>query len=246
MIKISKRLKDIINHLDSQDHIIDIGCDHAKFSIYLIEYGYYNHIYVSDNKQSALSGAIDNIKENGLEDKITTLLGNGLEVINNDIIDTVVISGLGTSTIKDILSNKKINQIKKLVIQSNNNHEELRIFLESIGFFINKETCVFDNNKYYLTISFLRGDKKLNSQELKYGISNNKDYYLYLLDNLKKIKGKRANLDNSYINNEIAKITEIIRNIRWFLLYKITPIWLCYDDVLEYNSLSKKGNNILK
>ncbi|NLA32782.1 MAG: SAM-dependent methyltransferase, partial [Mollicutes bacterium] len=88
MIKLSKRLLEIVNHLDFKEKVLDVGCDHGKLAIYLILNNHYNNINVSDNKLSALNQAIKNIEDYNLKDKITYHLGEGIEFIDNLDLDT--------------------------------------------------------------------------------------------------------------------------------------------------------------
>ena len=56
--------------------------------------------------------------------------------------DTVVISGMGANTIIKILSHSNLKQIKKLIIQANNDHFLLRRYLTFKGFYIARMSCL--------------------------------------------------------------------------------------------------------
>jgi tRNA (adenine22-N1)-methyltransferase len=190
---ISKRLKQIANFITSSDNLIDIGCDHALLDIYLIKNKIIDSCYVSDSNPKALNNAILNIKEYKLTKVINPVLGDGLEAIKDDKIDTVIISGLGSYTIIDILKNKaKLQNISKIIIQANNNHYELRKFLSKINFYIKDENVVLDNNKYYITMLLKKGYKKYSYEDLLYGpvLKNKKEnlsYFKYLKESYLKV-----------------------------------------------------------
>ncbi len=190
---ISKRLKQIANFITSSDNLIDIGCDHALLDIYLIKNKIIDSCYVSDSNPKALNNAILNIKEYKLTKVIHSLLSDGLEAIKDDKIDTVIISGLGSYTIIDILKNKaKLQNISKIIIQANNNHYELRKFLSKINFYIKDENVVLDNNKYYITMLLKKGYKKYSYEDLLYGpvLKNKKEnlsYFIYLKESYLKV-----------------------------------------------------------
>ncbi|MDD4187442.1 MAG: class I SAM-dependent methyltransferase [Bacilli bacterium] len=189
---LSKRLKSIAGLIYRTDNVIDIGCDHAKLGIYLVKNKILNYLLVSDVNQNAIENGIKNIKKNKLEKKIDARLGYGLEVIDVHT-DTAVISGLGTNTIIKILSNPNLKQIKKLIIQANNDHFLLRRFMVLKGFYISHESVVYEKGHYYINIVFLRGKRKYTLKELRYGpilMYANKDYFDFLL------KKKHAILDN--------------------------------------------------
>ncbi len=188
---IDNRLKSLTKYVDKNDSIIDIGCDHALLDIYLIKNKIANNIIVSDISNNALKQGINNIKKYNLENYINTRCGNGLEVLNEeDNINTIIISGMGTNTILNILNNKYLNKINKLIIQSNKDYYLLRKEVNKLGFIIDKEEVILVNNKLYINIVFIRGNKNYTIEELKYGTKNmiNKEIYInYLLKKYNKI-----------------------------------------------------------
>lgn len=189
MTKISKRLETIVSFVNPKDNVVDVGCDHGLLSIYLTENKLVKKIIASDINENALSNAIKNINSRKL--KIETILSDGLKDINVKGINTVIISGMGTSTILNILSDSsKISKIDKLIIQSNNNHEELREKLNCLGYYLEDEKYTLDKGKWYITCKFIKSDKTNDEITIKYGLLNNKKYNEYLLDSNKKIYKK--------------------------------------------------------
>lgn len=182
-MKISKRLKSLAGLVTLDDKVADIGCDHALLDVYMIKNNITKNVLIADISENALENGIKNVKKYHLEDKINAKCGNGLDVITDEI-DTVIISGMGASTIIKILSSNKLKQIKKLIIESNNDHFLLRRFLTNNGFYISHEAVIYDNGKYYINIMFQRGFKKYSKKELIYGpilMNSNKEYFNYLL-----------------------------------------------------------------
>ena len=182
---LSLRLKTIASFVQKEDKVIDLGCDHGYLSIYLSQNIGCAQVIASDVKQSALASAITNIKKANLDNKIETVLSDGLENIDTQNYDALVIAGMGTSTILDILGKEdKLKNIKKLIIQSNNDYYKLRKEITKKNFYINNEKIVYDKGKYYLIIDFRRGKAKYNYKELLYGpilLKNkeNKEYFDY-------------------------------------------------------------------
>ena len=173
MNNLSDRLKSLTKYINKTDKVIDIGCDHALLDIYLVKNNIVDNIIVSDVSSNALKQGINNINKYNLNDKIDARCGNGLEVLNDsDIVNTVIISGMGSNTILKILSNKYINNINKLVIQSNKDYELLRRNIVSLGFIIDKEEVVVDNGKLYINIIFIKGNKEYSDTIYKYGLSS--------------------------------------------------------------------------
>lgn len=186
-MKLSLRLKSIANLVDSSDVVADIGCDHAYLDIYLVISNIVPKTLACDINRKALDMGINNIKKYGLEDKIATKLCDGITDISNDI-NTLIISGMGTSTIIKILSNDNVKNINKVITQSNNDYYELRKYMVNNGFYISYEESIFDKDKYYINIVFLRGNKNYSSKELRFGtMMFNKDYYEHLVNKYKYI-----------------------------------------------------------
>ena len=135
MSKLSLRLKAIVKFVEKKDKLVDVGCDHGLLSIYLIENELVSKVIASDINQNALNSAINNIQKRNLD--IETVLSDGIKDINMKGINTLVISGMGTSTILHILSDSnKLKNISKLLLQSNNDHEDLRRNLNNIGYYL--------------------------------------------------------------------------------------------------------------
>lgn len=186
MTRISNRLKAIVKFVSKKDKIVDVGCDHGLLSIYLVENNLVNKVIASDINQNALNSAIKNINKRNLE--IETVISDGVKNVNLSGINTLVISGMGTGTILHILSEtKKIKNIKKLIIQSNNDHELLRKEMNNKGYFLQDESYTFDKGKWYVTCLFYKSDEKNDEVTIKYGLLNNKDYNKYILEHKKQI-----------------------------------------------------------
>lgn len=202
---ISKRLNVIASLVDS-NNIIDIGCDHALLDIYLTNKGI--NCVAIDNKETVLDKARENIKKNNLLDKIKIICSNGLENYNVLGNENVIIAGMGTNTILNIIQNKEFNKINTLIIQSNNNLYELRKNVCKLGYYIDKEIVIFDK-KYYNIIRFKRGFKKYSYFDYYFGLDMNYEY-------------------KKYINNKIYKTYKNIpfKNIVKKIKYKILLLYI--------------------
>lgn len=172
MIKLSKRLEAISSLVPINSSIIDIGCDHALLDIYLHQKKISNKIIASDINANALDNAKQNIKKYKLDKNIETRLGSGLDPLNQeDKIDTIIISGMGGHTIIGILKNsqKKLENIDTIIIQSNTKLEFLRKEMTKLNYQIDDEIILEDNKKIYTIIKFIKGKKKYTQKELYFG-----------------------------------------------------------------------------
>ena len=199
-VKISDRLKALASFVDKDSNIIDIGCDHALLDIYLIKNNIVKNCIATDIRNSALKMANNNIIKYNIK-SIDIRCGNGLDVLNkDDKIDTIIMSGLGSNTITNILTKNigKLSNINTIIIQSNNHIYDIRKDVVKLGFYICDEKLVIDKKIIYTVIKFKKGNKKYSKREYYFGpiILNNKDDLFY-----KKIKF------------EINKNKEIIKNL---------------------------------
>ena len=176
-MKLSNRLSAITEYVAPEDKIIDIGCDHALLDVYIAnELG--KRLIASDIHEGAVNNAAKNIEKYEALNMIDLRLGNGLNVINPEEINTIIIAGMGYNTIKDILSNsEKMTNVTKIIVQSNTDVVKLRKFVISLGFMINREQLVKDGDIIYTVIEFLKGEEKYSYEEIYFGpkILENKD-----------------------------------------------------------------------
>ncbi len=215
---ISDRLLQISLFLEYTDTVIDIGSDHALLDIYLINNKLVRKALATDISKKALAFGEANIKKAGLELVIPSVLSDGLKNINLVGYNTLVIAGMGAHTIINILSErKKLKDINKIVISSNNDYELVRTFLSNKGYFLEDEAIVYDKSHYYSVMKFVKSHKKNKKNTLKYGILKiaNINYYeeiisknKTIINKLKKFTYKRwlLNKENRYYHRYIKKI----------------------------------------
>lgn len=201
----NKRLLAIANYIEKNDCVVDIGCDHGYLSIYLKKNNLCKMIVAADISQNALNSAKKNINKEGLD--IKTVVSDGLENID-DKVDTIVIAGMGGSTIKHILNNGNLKSIKKIIIQSNNDLRLVRYLLNDLGFGLVDNTIVKERNKFYEIMLFNRETKNVK-EELEFGIMKKeyKEYYNFLVSKYQEIINNAPNkrndllIDIEYLSN---------------------------------------------
>ena len=212
-MKLTKRLNAIVSLIDEGTNVIDIGCDHALLDIYLT-LNNKNKCIASDINENALKGAKNNIKKYNLEDKIKIIVSDGLKNIDIPSNNTIVICGMGTNTILNILKTCDIKKFDNLIIQSNNDLYLLRKSLVKLGFYIEKEIILRDKNKYYTIIKLKKGLKIYGYFEYYYGVDlDNRIFINHLIEKnnkiLKKlpkkyfIKKLKYKIHNNYLKKQI-------------------------------------------
>ena len=212
MTNISKRLKALVKFVDKEDSLADVGCDHGLLSIYLVENKLCKSVIASDINPNALNNAKENIKKRNLN--IKTYLSDGLGNIPLDEINGLIISGMGTKTILEILADDyALFNINKLIIQSNNDWQMLRECMNLSGYYLKDEEYTFDKGKWYITCYFIKSNKKNTKRELEFGYLKDKEYLNYLLDHYQNINKKIPLLsikDKFKVLRKIRKIKAII------------------------------------
>lgn len=212
---VSNRIKTIASLVDAKDSILDIGTDHALLPIFLIKNNIVSIADGSDISNKVLSNAKENVFKYNLEDRINLYLSDGVKQIDISKYNTLIITGMGFSTIKSIIDNADLKHIDKLIIQSNNNLDELRKYLNEISFSIVDEICLKDKDINYDIIVSHKGKQSLSEQEYMCGIykNDNKWYYQENLENILSIiekvtdKSKKDNLKkiSSYYKEYISR-----------------------------------------
>ena len=137
--------------------VADVGTDHAYIPIWLALNGLTPHVLATDVREGPLLNAKKNIVKFNVENKVNTRLSDGLDSINHDEVDDIVIAGMGGELIVKIISRAgwlKDNS-KHLVLQPMAAEPELREFLAREGFKINLEQAVVSYGKVYTVMSVL-------------------------------------------------------------------------------------------
>lgn len=211
-----KRLDAICEFLNPKNRFIDIGTDHAYIPIKMAKKGS-SQILATDIHPKALLQAKKNIFKENLEYQINTMVTDGLENVDTENYDTLVIAGMGTATMIHILTNEtQLQSIKKIILQSNNHLEELRIFMNRKKWSLQKEKIVYDKGHYYTIMEYAKGVQKLTKEELFLGIFNpkNEKYYQFLEKKYQEIYKKIPNtqpIEKKAIANKLEWIKEYLQ-----------------------------------
>ena len=198
-MKISKRIQKIIEYIDVEDSVADIGCDHGYLGLGCLEKGI-KFLQNIDNKKGPLTTAMKNLSDYQMNDNVIYTLCDGLD--NLDIrVDTIVISGMGGDLINQIINRnlEKAKKLKKIIIVA---HTKLFLLRKELtkNFYIIDETIISEKNKLYEIIIFKpSGEAKTNY-----------NYDDCLLGPIQKIKKEDLFIDKW--NSRLEEIEEILKN----------------------------------
>lgn len=215
-MNISNRLKTIADMIDGNYHVIDVGCDHALLDIYLTLNKKIKCTAI-DNKEKVINYSKENIEKYNLTSKIELILNDGLENIKIHDDDVVVLAGLGTKTILNIIANKNI---KHLIVQSNDDVYNLRYQLTKLNYKVIDEKIVYEKKKYYTIIKLEKGKAKYSKKELEYGPillkEKNKVFDKYLIKRIDYFEMLLKQVPQKYIIRKL-KIKSKIKKLKAIL-----------------------------
>ncbi len=151
MIELSPRLKMAADYVREGSVVCDIGTDHAYLPAYLIINQKISKALAADLRKGPLSNAEKTLFELGISDKIKLRLSDGLDSINPDEAEDIIICGMGGTLIAKILERTQWikNKRYRLILQPQSHSEEVRYYLISNGFEIIDETACVDDGRMY-------------------------------------------------------------------------------------------------
>ena len=169
-MKINNRLKTIGDLVPLSSYPLDIGCDHALLSIYLVKEKGIKKAVASDNKSGPLKKAKENVKFYKVKDKVELIEAEGLNSYKEGI-DTITISGMGGLNINRILENNKnyLKNINTIILSPNNYSIAVKRKLLKQGYYISDEKLVKENNIIYQILVFTKGRKYYSYKKLYLG-----------------------------------------------------------------------------
>lgn len=171
--ELSRRLLTIGEQVLPGEAMADIGSDHGLLPCYLVGEGICPHAVIGELKDGPYRRALNNVVLQGLSDRIEVRQGDGLAVLKEGEVSTVVIAGMGGNTITQILERggSKTDSFKRLVLQPMNYIDRVRAFLAQKGMPIEGEKVIFDREYYVVLVA---GNGKgvpyiLSKEELLFG-----------------------------------------------------------------------------
>jgi len=151
LIKLSARLKAIVDFVDKYATVADIGTDHGHVPVYLAQTGLVKRVIASDISAASLDAARRAAMEYNVPELITFLVSSGLDGVTPTDVDTIIIAGLGSETIIQILEDApwtKYSRVK-LILQPQSKIDMLFRYLYDNGYEIMQTVTVLDNGRQY-------------------------------------------------------------------------------------------------
>ncbi len=144
--------------------VADVGTGHGLLPVYLVQNGIAAKVIAVENRPGILAGARKAVYLFNLQYKIELRLGNGLDPIRQeDLVDTVVIAGLGGRTICRILqeAHSKWGWFRELILQPMQDTPLLRRWLVAHEFRFVSERLVSERNRIYEIMVVQKGKQQV-------------------------------------------------------------------------------------
>ena len=133
--------------------VADVGTDHAYLPVYLVATGRADSAVASDINRGPIENAKETVRKYGLENKITTLIADGLDGIEPYHPSDVIIFGMGGELIATIVDRAKwTREGIRLILQPMTKPEVLRDYLGEVGFRIVDEMLSEADGRVYQTL----------------------------------------------------------------------------------------------
>lgn len=157
-MKLSQRLKTVASFVPKGSSLADIGTDHGYVPIYLTQKEWINHAIAMDVREGPLKRAGEHIREAGFESRIEVRLSDGLLKLSPGEANCVVIAGMGGELMIHILEEGRFlwETIGYFVLSPHSELDKVRKFLEKESFFIEKETMLKEEGKFYTIMGVSR------------------------------------------------------------------------------------------
>jgi tRNA (adenine22-N1)-methyltransferase len=176
-MQLSKRLHAVASLVTPGYRVADVGCDHAYTAIYLVEKEIADKVIAMDVNQGPIDRAKDNIEKYGYSNQIETRRSDGLEKLQEEEVDTILIAGMGGALTIQILEEKKelVLRVKELILQPQSEINKVRAKLQGWNFLIVRESMVKDDGKFYMMIKAI--PKGMVSEPWQYELTKMEYFY---------------------------------------------------------------------
>lgn len=223
---LTSRLKSIAQMVPKVQTAADIGCDHGKVAVWLVQNGRVQTVVCGDISAPSLDKARMLAKAAGVDGHVLTRVGNGFDVLATGEAQAAVLAGMGGELMVRILEEGGKIVPDTLVLSCNRDAALVRKWLCGAGFVIEDEALVFENGIYYPVIRAKRGRvQELTQMEMQFGpvLLKNKPRLLKayvehcmaktqsIIDQLQNAQSPRAQRQIKLLQAKLDEIKEVCK-----------------------------------
>ncbi|MDR1364228.1 MAG: class I SAM-dependent methyltransferase [Oscillospiraceae bacterium] len=222
LFSLDKRLSKCAEFLEEKCRVADIGADHSKLLIWLALKNKISYGIACDINKFSIELSTRNIQKYKIGNLVTSRYSDGFLNISESEVDSIVIAGLGGETISKILKKCpwKNKCGKNYIFQPMTSEIELRIFLASNDFEIEKEEIVESHGKIYTIMKVSFNVNKVNydfAYQFLDKITPNELSARYVRNQIKYINEKLIGMILNNKNDEIINFRKILSYLNNFL-----------------------------
>ena len=217
------RLERVAAHMPAGAHLADIGSDHAYLPVALLRRGVIATAVAGEVALTPLRAAERTVAENGLAQRISVRLANGLAAIEpEDGITAISLCGMGGETIRDILDSGKarLSGRERLILQPNGGEQPLRQWLMENDYRILYEEVLRENRFYYeIIVAERAGPVTYTAEQLYFGPLQMQARTPTFLAKWQRLLRQKQKTLTSFAQARQAvpeeKLHDITRQVRW-------------------------------
>lgn len=170
--RLSKRLETVASFVPTGAVVADIGSDHAYLPCYLVHKGIATRAVAGEVVKGPYESAERQVRTEGLADKITVRLADGLAAVEaSDHVDTVTIAGMGGPLIVSILEKhpQALTTVTRLILQPNIHAKAIREWALAHNWALLDEVILSEDDKVYEVLVLQRGAMQLTEAQTLMG-----------------------------------------------------------------------------
>ena len=153
-IMLTPRLLALSRQVPRGARFADVGTDHARLPVWLLEQGVIEQAIATDLREGPLQRARQTAARHGLTERISFRLGDGLAPVRPEEADVIAIAGMGGETIASILETAAWTREGEhtFLLQPMTSVPDLRLWLAGPGFSIQREELIREGETLYHTM----------------------------------------------------------------------------------------------
>ena len=154
-VSLTPRLDWAAEQLRGADTVADIGCDHGRLAIALIQRQCCARVIAADISAPSLAKAARFVGFVGLSHAVELRLGDGLSAFVSGECDAAAMLGMGGILMTELLAacELPLNGAKRAVLQPMRGQATLRRYLYENGYHITADRIVREGRRYYQIIT---------------------------------------------------------------------------------------------
>jgi tRNA A22 N-methylase len=139
--------------------LADVGSDHGLLPIAAVSRGLAERALAVDLREEPLRGAQRNLVRAELEDRVSTLQGDGVAALAGRGVDALVLSGLSGRTIERLCraAPHVLAGVRQLVLQANQGADTLRAWALDSSWHLRDEVMVEERGRTFVACAFVHG-----------------------------------------------------------------------------------------